>query len=265
MIDRDIKRILEDQQAFHGSFLPLPDRDTTPDTIESGPELGAEPEPEPEQSSGNDPAHADPWARLLSAIPVKSPLHGLNSLDEVADYVARTILVPIDKTRTNPVPGVGNPNADLMIIGEAPGADEDRLGVPFVGRAGKLLDKILGAIDFSRDDVYIANILKSRPPNNRDPEPDEIKAHLPILLRQIYLVKPRLLLCVGRVAGNVLLEQKTTLKALREKNFHDFHGVPMMVTYHPAALLRSSTYKRPTWEDVQALRVRFDEIVAASK
>ncbi|HLE57534.1 MAG TPA: uracil-DNA glycosylase [Rhodothermia bacterium] len=212
------------------------------------------------------PARSDelepPFDRILALLPEDSPLRRLTTLDQVADYVARTILLPIDLDRTNPVPGVGNPNANLMVIGEAPGADEDRIGEPFVGRAGQLLDKILLAIHFTREDVYIANVLKSRPPGNRDPQPEEVAAHLPILLRQITLVKPKLILCVGRIAGNYLLGTNTTLKALRETRFHDFHGIPLKVTYHPAALLRSEQYKKPTWEDVQDLRARYDELVA---
>ncbi|MGA7306415.1 MAG: uracil-DNA glycosylase [Rhodothermales bacterium] len=245
-LQRDIRRLLDDQAALHGPFLPLPD-DGSPQSL-----------PPIERTVTVEP----PFDRLLALLPTDSPLLRLTTLDEVADYVGRTILVPIDLDRKNPVPGVGNPNANLMVIGEAPGADEDRLGEPFVGRAGQLLDKILSAIGFTRDDVYIANILKSRPPNNRDPLPEEIAAHLPILIRQITLVKPKLILCVGRVAGNVLLETNTTLKALRQTRFHDFHGVPLMVTYHPAALLRSEQYKRPTWDDVRELRVRYDELVA---
>lgn len=243
---RDIQRLLADQAAIHGPFLPLPD-----DMPLSSLPTARRPE-----------AIEPPFDRLLALIPEDSPLHGLTSLEEVADYVANTILVPIDLNRTRPVPGVGNPNANLMVIGEAPGADEDKKGEPFVGRAGQLLDKILLAIRFTRDDVFIANILKSRPPNNRDPEPDEVAAHLPILLRQITLVKPKLILCVGRVAGNVLLGTNTTLKALRETPFHDFHGIPLKVTYHPAALLRSQQYKVPTWHDVKELRARYDELVA---
>ncbi|HEX9659036.1 MAG TPA: uracil-DNA glycosylase [Rhodothermales bacterium] len=217
-------------------------------------------------SSLPPPARPDelepPFDRILALLPEDSPLRRLTTLDEVADYVARTILLPIDLNRTNPVPGVGNPNANLMVIGEAPGADEDRIGEPFVGRAGQLLDKILLAIHFTREDVYIANVLKSRPPGNRDPQPEEVAAHLPILLRQITLVKPKLVLCVGRIAGNYLLGTNTTLKTLRETRFHDFHGIPLKVTYHPAALLRSEQYKQPTWEDVKDLRARYDELVA---
>lgn len=200
-----------------------------------------------------------PYVRIEKLIPTDSPLHRLGTLEEVASYVSSTILVPLDETRTNPVFGVGNPNADLMVIGEAPGADEDRQGEPFVGRAGQLLTKILKAIGFERSDVYIANILKSRPPNNRDPLPQEIEAHIPILYKQIALIQPKLLLCVGKTAGTSLLNQKTSLAKLRG-TFHDYHGLPVLVTYHPAALLRNPHWKRPTWEDVQILRSRYDEL-----
>jgi DNA polymerase len=255
----DIRRVLEDQLVLGGSFVPFQIEDGEARSSETSERTGQR--PHEMDVSGNDQANA-PFARILSLIPPDSPLHTFNSIDQIVEYVAGTILVPIDETRLNPVPGVGNHDADLMVIGEAPGADEDKKGEPFVGRAGQLLDKILAAIDFARSDVYIANILKSRPPRNRDPEPQEIEAHLPILLRQITIVKPKLILCVGRVPGNVLLKQKTTLKALRQGNFHDYYGIPLMVTYHPAALLRSAQYKRPTWEDVQMLRDRYDELVS---
>ncbi|MEL6615408.1 MAG: uracil-DNA glycosylase, partial [Bacteroidota bacterium] len=140
-----------------------------------------------------------------------------------------------------------------------PGADEDKHGEPFVGRAGQLLNKILDAILFDRDEVYIANILKSRPPGNRDPKPEEVEAHIPILYKQIALVQPKVILAVGKSAGNGLLGRTSSLASLRGK-FHDYYGLPLMVTYHPAALLRNPQWKRPTWEDVKLLRTRYDEI-----
>lgn len=160
---------------------------------------------------------------------------------------------PLGDTRTTFVFGVGNPNADLMFVGEAPGEKEDLEGVPFVGRAGKLLDDILKAIELTREDVYIANVLKCRPPNNRDPNKDEIEKCEPYLLKQIDLIKPKLLVALGRISATTLLRTKDSLTAMRGKVF-DYHGTDMVVTYHPAALLRNPNWKRPAWEDFQKIR-----------
>ncbi len=165
----------------------------------------------------------------------------------------------LGKTRTKFVFGVGNPNADLMVIGEAPGADEDAKGEPFVGRAGQLLTKILEAIQFKREDVYIANILKCRPPQNRKPNPDEVEQCEPYLQKQIDLIKPKLILCVGLTAAHTLLKTDESLTSLRA-SVHNYHGVPTFVTYHPAALLRNPNWKKPTWEDLQKLRKMYDEL-----
>ena len=210
--------------------------------------------PDPSQ----DPS-LSPYERVASLIPEDSPLRDLGSLDEVSDWLAETVLVPIDRDRIKPVLGTGDPDADLMIVGEAPGADEDRTGEPFVGRAGQLLNKILAAVHFQREEVYITNILKSRPPNNRDPEAEEVAAHLPILYKQIELVRPKMILAVGKSAGNGLLGKKSSLASLRG-TFQDYYGIPLLVTYHPAALLRNPQWKRPTWEDVKLLRTRYDEL-----
>src|SRR5690554_1520516 len=252
---QEIRTILEHEVRIAGPLVYLPS--LSPQTRESMPHrdlFGDEPDAEADVS-------LSPYARIHALIPTDSPLHSMNTLDEVEAYVAKTVLIPLDEHRTNPVFGVGNPDADLMVIGEAPGADEDAKGEPFVGRAGQLLDKILQAIGFERADVYIANILKSRPPNNRDPLPAEVEAHVPILYKQIALIRPRLILCVGKTSATTLLNRPTSLSALRQK-FHDFHGLPLLVTYHPAALLRNPQWKRPTWEDVQMLRRRYDQIVA---
>lgn len=201
-----------------------------------------------------------PVERVEALIPQESPVRAMKTLEEVEAYVASTILIPLDRTRTNPVFGTGNPHADLMVIGEAPGGDEDLQGEPFVGRAGVLLNKILEAVNFKREEVYIANILKSRPPGNRDPLPEEVAAHIPILYKQIALIEPKILLCVGKTAGNSLLNRRSSLAQLRNK-VHDFYGFPVIVTYHPAALLRNSQWKRPTWEDVKLLRTHYDRLV----
>jgi DNA polymerase len=166
---------------------------------------------------------------------------------------------PLGKSRKNFVFGIGNPDADLMLIGEAPGAEEDAQGIPFVGRAGQLLTKILAAINFSRDEVYIANILKCRPPNNRDPLPNEVDACRPYLDKQIEMIKPKIILLLGRVAAQTLLETKDSLSSMRRRT-HSYMGIDVFVTYHPAALLRNPHWKRPTWEDVQRVRAKYDEL-----
>tara|TARA_R110002124_G_scaffold48026_4_gene142189 strand:+ start:10523 stop:11320 length:798 start_codon:yes stop_codon:yes gene_type:complete len=182
-----------------------------------------------------------------------------STLDELRTLCESAEALKTDLQGTNLVFGVGNPNADLMIVGEAPGFNEDKQGEPFVGQAGQLLDKIIGAINFKREDIYIANILKHRPPDNRNPKAEERAKSLPYLLKQIELVDPKLILCVGRVSATTLLVKDDSLKNMRSK-FHEFHGRELMVTYHPAALLRNAQWKRPTWEDVQKLRERYDEL-----
>ena len=158
------------------------------------------------------------------------------------------------KTRTNFVFGVGDPNADLLLVGEAPGEQEDLKGEPFVGRAGKMLDKILYAIDRKRGDgVYIANVIKCRPPNNRDPLPSEVKKCEPYLTEQISQIQPKLIVALGRVAGKTLLKIDVPLKEMRDKT-HDYNGTPLRVTFHPAALLRNSNFKKPAWIDFQWIR-----------
>ena len=207
-----------------------------------------------------DDAALSPYERVAALVPPDSPLATMDSLGEIYDWLSTTVLIPLDETRIKPVLGTGREDADLMIVGEAPGADEDRTGEPFVGRAGQLLNKILAAVGFEREEVYITNILKSRPPNNRDPEPAEVAAHLPILHRQIALVQPKVILAVGKSAGNGLLGRQSSLGNLRGKA-HDFHGLPLYVTYHPAALLRNEQWKRPTWEDVKLMRTHYDQLV----
>jgi uracil-DNA glycosylase family 4 len=165
----------------------------------------------------------------------------------------------LHKTRTNFVFGVGNQNAEVMFIGEAPGREEDLQGEPFVGRAGQLLDKILAAINFTRDEVYIANILKCRPPENRDPLPDEIEMCEPYLLEQIRIIQPKIICALGRIAAQSLLKTKQALGQLRGK-IHAYNGIRFLVTYHPAALLRYPQYKRATWDDVRLLRKEYDKL-----
>ena len=165
------------------------------------------------------------------------------------------------KSRTNPVFGVGNQTARLLIIGEAPGAHEDKQGEPFVGRGGQLLTNMLLAIGIKREEVYIANILKSRPPSNRDPLPEEVSACTPFLLRQISLIKPRLILAVGRVAAYFLLGSKQQpMASLRGRLFHyGTTNIPLLVTYHPAYLLRAPKEKRKAWQDLQCVKQQLNQ------
>lgn len=192
----------------------------------------------------------------------EDPAFKLQSLAEIADVVAKCTRCPLYATATNPVPGSGSADADFMVVGEAPGEKEDLQGVPFVGAAGQLLTKILAAINLSRDDVFVVNVLKHRPPGNRNPLPEEVTACSPYLVRQIELVKPKVILALGTFASQTLLETKTTIGKLRGQ-IHRYYGVPLVVTYHPAALLRNPSWKRPTWEDVQLARRILDRANAA--
>lgn len=169
--------------------------------------------------------------------------------DELRDCVANCTRCELSTSRTNTVFGVGNPNADWLIVGEAPGAEEDRRGEPFVGRAGKLLDEMLRAIGQSRESVFIANILKCRPPNNRDPKAQEASSCRPYLQRQIELVQPRIILAVGRIAAQNLLNSDDPVGRMRGRS-HDLDGIPLVVTYHPAYLLRSPSQKGKSWQDL---------------
>lgn len=175
------------------------------------------------------------------------------TLDDLHQHIHECLNCPLGTSRTNFVFGSGNHNADLMVIGEAPGADEDLQGLPFVGRAGQLLTKILESIGLLRDDVYICNILKCRPPNNRKPLASETDECEPYLVKQIDLVKPGFILALGLTSANTLLKNKESMTSLRGR-IHDYHGIPTIVTYHPAALLRNPEWKKSTWEDVKYLR-----------
>ncbi|HEY3784983.1 MAG TPA: uracil-DNA glycosylase [Steroidobacteraceae bacterium] len=169
---------------------------------------------------------------------------------------------PLHTTRTQGVFGVGSREAKWLVVGEAPGGEEDRRGEPFVGRAGHLLDAMLRSIGLNRSsNVYIANILKSRPPGNRDPKPEEVAACLPYLLRQVQLLQPRLMLAVGRIAAQTLLATDAPLGRLRGRVHHFGElNTPLIVTYHPAYLLRTPGDKRKAWEDLKFARSVFREL-----
>ena len=178
--------------------------------------------------------------------------------DALRDLAMGCTRCGLAETRSHVVFSDGNPNARLVVVGEAPGANEDATGLPFVGAAGKLLDLMLASIDLSRkDSVYICNVLKCRPPGNRNPEPAEIRTCSPFLHRQLALVQPRALLAVGSFAAQVLTGRDSALGKLRGQ-VYSYEGIPLVVTYHPAALLRNSGWARPTWDDLQLLRQIMD-------
>jgi uracil-DNA glycosylase family 4 len=188
------------------------------------------------------------------------PATDLAALKEV---VAPCTACALHQGRTRTVFGSGDAKADILFIGEAPGRDEDLQGEPFVGKSGQLLTKIIGAIGFARDQVYICNILKCRPPNNRDPLPEEVACCEPYLKQQLEIIRPRVICCLGRIAAQTLLKTEASLRMLRE-TAHFYEGIPVMATYHPAALLRHPAWKRDTWNDVRKLRALHDALLAAT-
>jgi DNA polymerase len=189
----------------------------------------------------------------LRSTPAAVPTEvALMDWDSLRRQVAGCTRCGLQTTRTQTVFGVGNENAEWLIIGEAPGADEDAQGEPFVGRAGQLLNNMLKGIGLERTQVYIANILKCRPPNNREPKPEEAAHCTPYLERQVALIKPRIILAVGRIAAQNLLQTDTPIGRMRGHVYHyGPHGIPVVVTYHPAYLLRSPSEKRKAWVDLQ--------------
>lgn len=189
---------------------------------------------------------------LAREVSMKETVKKYANLNELQQAVSGCQNCALGSTRTKFVFGEGNPKARLMFIGEAPGRDEDLQGRPFVGRAGQLLTKMIEAMGLSREEVFIGNILKCRPPDNRDPLPDEMATCRSILNEQIRLINPEYICALGRIAAQALLETNTPLGKLRG-SFHDWNGRKVVVTYHPAALLRNPNWKRPAWEDLQML------------
>jgi DNA polymerase len=172
------------------------------------------------------------------------------TLDEIKEELGNCTRCKLHETRRNIVFGEGNPKARLVFVGEGPGEEEDKQGRPFVGRAGQLLTKIINAMGLKRSDVYIANVVKSRPPGNRTPEPDEIAACVPFLFKQIRAIDPEVIVCLGNTAAQSVLRTKAKLGDLRGK-FHSYGRAKLLVTYHPAALLRNPAFKKPLWDDMQ--------------
>lgn len=211
----------------------------------AAPEPAAPPAELPPPGLSFDPPPGD----LFSDDPVpRAP-----TLTAVGELVAACTKCRLCESRTHTVPGEGAADARLVVVGEGPGRTEDATGRPFVGQAGELLTKILAAIGLAREQVFICNVVKCRPPENRVPQYDEVAACVPYLYRQLELIRPRVILAMGGTAAQTLLNTKQSLGALRNKT-HRFRGTPLIVTYHPAALLRNPNWKRPTWDDVRIAR-----------
>ena len=182
------------------------------------------------------------------------------TMEEIATKIARCTRCSLARTRNNVVPGMGVENPDVLVIGEGPGYDEDKQGLPFVGKAGILLDKMLAAIGLDRKtNCYIANIVKCRPPQNRDPFPQEQDACFSFLEAQINILKPKMILCMGKISSNKMLNQESPIGTLRGQIF-EYNNIPLMVTYHPSALLRNEQLKRPAWDDLKMFKAKLDEI-----
>jgi uracil-DNA glycosylase family 4 len=234
-----LQRVLQDEREVFGDFLVLEQRPPADEP--------------PSILFQSEEASTLPRKRTPSTEPVNEAWGSAASLPDLDTQINICMKCPLGKTRTKFVFGVGNPHARLMFIGEAPGADEDAQGEPFVGRAGQLLNKILVAIQMKREEVYIANILKCRPPNNRTPIPEEVEACMPYLKKQIALIKPQIIVCLGLTAAQNLLGINDSLGKLRGRLL-SFENTPLMVTYHPAALLRNPNWKPAAWEDFQAVQ-----------
>jgi DNA polymerase len=268
----DILNLIQSERELYGDFLINPKKSELTGewaNDENEMEGSASPENRSEQSISEPQAtsydeekesETNNSAKENSSPSIDDRIETCDSLEALEQLCKEVDLLQTDLEDTQLVFGVGNPNADLMLIGEAPGAEEDRLGEPFVGKAGQLLNKIMAAIDFERNDIYIANILKHRPPGNRNPKSEERKRSLPFLLRQIDLINPKLILSLGKVSAQTLLDKDSSLSRMRGQFYNFRDNYELLATYHPAALLRHAKWKRPTWEDVQLLRKRYDEL-----
>jgi uracil-DNA glycosylase family 4 len=258
----DTKRFLKQQQELYGDMIFLSsDIPSVDSKLISMHQKSKQPSPETDLF-GNKIDMTVKDRKLKESAVQDYPKESWTSAKDLVDLdsmINTCTKCNLGHTRIKFVFGTGNPKAGVVVVGEAPGADEDEQGEPFVGRAGQLLNKILEAIRFKREEVYICNILKCRPPNNRDPQSEEIDCCEPYLWKQLELIKPKIILCAGRIAGQSLLKTNASLAQLRGK-VHDYRGIPLVVTYHPAALLRNPNWKRPCWEDMQQFRKLYDEI-----
>jgi DNA polymerase len=231
--------------GFDETWVTVPERATAPAPVEQRALAVTPPPMTARQPAAETDPSKDRGARVAALL-------------ELAEKARACRACRLAEGRRQVVFGSGDPSAELMLVGEGPGAEEDRQGLPFVGPAGELLTKIIGAIELTREQVYIANVVKCRPPQNRDPLPDEVVACRDFLREQIHLIRPRVIVALGRIAAQSLLGKVGSLASFRGV-WHQYEGVPLRVTYHPAALLRDAAYKRPTWEDMKVVRERLRE------
>lgn len=189
----------------------------------------------------------------------RAPVVSSPTLEDVREELGDCRRCKLHSSRTNIVFGTGSPKARLVFVGEGPGRDEDLQGMPFVGLAGQLLTKIIQAIQLSREEVYIANIIKCRPPGNRNPEPDEIRACEPFLIKQLGVIRPKLICALGTFAAQTLLKTEEKISLLRGR-FHRYQGIPIMPTYHPAYLLRNPHFKKDVWEDMKKIKGEYEQL-----
>ncbi|MCE5270745.1 uracil-DNA glycosylase [bacterium] len=265
--DTDIRDLalawLKQVQAAGETFVFLPEAGKTPATA-----------PQPTQANpaveAAQAGPADEAARTVEPSEVKQPIASPDtqpqaastpeeSLEAFGKRISGCKLCELHKGRTNFVFGAGDPQADLMFVGEGPGAEEDRQGLPFVGASGQLLTKIIASVGFRREEVYIANMVKCRPPGNRDPLETEIAACNPYLLRQIELIRPKVIVTLGRHSAYFFHGRQDSMRALRSRVV-SYNGISVVSTYHPAALLRNPEYKRDTWEDMLLARTEYDRL-----
>ncbi len=238
-IKKEIIKSLKVQQEIFGDELFIPKKTRTTSEVKEPSSLFAEQALFPEAK--------EDWQKTTS-------------LDELEKLICDCTKCRLHKGRNKFVFGTGNQNADVLVIGEGPGAEEDKQGLPFVGRAGQLLTDMLRAIKFERQEVYIGNVVKCRPPDNRTPLPDEMDTCMPYFKKQCELIKPKLILCFGLTAAKGLLKKRDSLGELRGKIF-EYEDAKVMVTYHPAALLRNPNWKKDCWEDLKKFRKLYEEIL----
>jgi uracil-DNA glycosylase family 4 len=242
--DEIIKRLKLQQEIF-GDELFIPKKKSITSIVK-------------EPSTNYEQPKLFPEMKEKQAI-TKTEWEKATSLDEFEKLICDCTKCRLHEGRNKFVFGTGNPNADVLVIGEGPGAEEDKQGLPFVGRAGKLLTDMLKAIKFEREDVYIGNIVKCRPPGNRTPMQDEMDTCLPYLKKQVELINPKFILCLGLTAAKGLLKKKESLGKLRQ-NVFEYEGAKVIVSYHPAALLRNPHWKKDSWEDLKKLRKMYDTL-----